>query len=82
MACACPSDAWESVRGVLLTDCLLGQLALLVVVRLDGQHDVHEGEDAEDQRLDEVEHELKSEQRDGQDGHVRAVMTPSATSPP
>ena len=40
---------------------LLGDVALLVVVALDREHDEHERQDAEDQRLDDVEHELEAD---------------------
>ena len=43
---------------------LLGDVALLVLVALDREHDEHEGQDAEDQRLDRVEHDLEAEQAD------------------
>jgi hypothetical protein len=56
--------------------------ALLVLVALDGEDDEHERQDAEDERLDRVEHDLEAEQADRDEAMVSAVMTPSATSPP
>ena len=44
-----------------------GDVALLVPVILDREHDVHQRQDAEDQRLDQVEHEFEPEQQHGQD---------------
>ncbi len=68
-----------AVDGV---DGLLGDVPLLVVMALDGEDDEHEGQDAEDQGLDRVEHDLQADRATGMIAMVRAVMTPSATSPP
>ena len=38
---------------------LLGDVPLLLVMALDGEDDEHERQDAEDERLDRVEHELQ-----------------------
>ena len=43
-------------------------VAFLLVVALDGGHDEHEREDAEDEGLDGVEHELQAVQRDRDEG--------------
>ena len=61
---------------------LLSHMSLLVAVVLDGEHDEHQRQDAEDERLDQVEHEFQASSRTGRITTVRAVMTPSATSPP
>ena len=51
---------------------LLAQLTLLVVVALDGGEDEHERERAEDERLDEGQHDLEAVQRDRDEGDGEA----------
>src|SRR5215203_2939959 len=47
---------------------LLGDLALFVPVAFDGEDDKHQGQDAEDQGLDRVEHHLQAEKADRDEG--------------
>src|SRR5256885_98666 len=61
-------------RAGQLADRLFGDVALLLVMALDGQDDEDQGERAEDERLDGVEHQLERDEgdgneRDGQRGH-------------
>src|SRR5262245_60965824 len=70
---AVSGDAWLLVAG--LQRCrlrspgcgkhVLRDVPLLLVMALDGQDDEDEREDAEDEGLDRVEHELQREQGDG-----------------
>src|SRR4249919_1101081 len=49
---------------VRVIEGFLGDVALLVTMALDGEDDEHEGQDAEDQRLDGVEHDFEAEEAD------------------
>ena len=68
------------VRGSV--EDLLREVALLVLVAFGGYEDEHELEDAEDERLDQVQEELQPVQRNRQDGNREAGDHTSATSPP
>src|ERR1051326_552878 len=50
-----------------VTQRLLGDVALLAAMALDREDDEHQGEDAEDERLDGVEHQLEGDHQDGHD---------------
>src|SRR6476660_7542735 len=55
----------RGLRPLQGVEGLLGHLALLVSVAFDGERDEDQGQDAEDEGLDGVEHHLKAEQADG-----------------
>ena len=56
----------------MVVDRLLGDVALFVVVALDGEDDEHERQDAEDQRLDGIQHDVEAEQADRDDREGQA----------
>src|SRR5689334_9811175 len=65
-----PLGGGLELRGVALgvAERLLRDVAFLAAMTLDREDDEHEREDAEDEGLDRVEHQLKPDHQDRDDG--------------
>src|SRR3954469_25001808 len=60
---------WLWLSTLHRIDCLLADLSLFLVVRLDRGEDEDQRQDAEDEGLDQVEHPFEQQQGDGHERH-------------